>query len=159
MLTATRSLAIDEKILGVDHPETALQLENRAELLNSAGRFSEADGLGRRALAIWQREIGPEHPAVASALTIIGRSSLGMGNAREAITTLDRAYSIRQSLDPEPSRVAETGFLLAQAMWSKRASRQDAMTIALEAKKNYAEASNSQGVAEVTHWLASHDTY
>ena len=159
LMSSERSLAIDEKILGVDHPETGRQLENRAELLNSAGRFAEAYGLGRRALAIWQREIGPETPAVASVLTIIGRSSLGLGDAREAITTLNRAYSLRRSLDPEPSRLADTGFLLAQAMWSKRANHQDAVTIALDAKKSYAEASNAQGVAEVARWLASHDVY
>ena len=153
-----RAVAIDEKMLGIDHPETARQLENRAELLNLAGRFNEAEGLGRRALAIWQREMGADNPAVAGALTIIGRSSLGMGNARDAVTSLERAYSIRRAADPQPSRLAETEFLLAQAMWPKRASRPQAMSIAVDAKKNYDEASNKKGVVDVTHWLASHDS-
>jgi serine/threonine protein kinase/tetratricopeptide (TPR) repeat protein len=154
-----RSLAVDEKMLGIDHPETARQLENRAELLNTAGRFAEADGLGRRALAIWQREMGAENPETASVLTIIGKSSLGMGNTREALASLERAYLICRSADPEPSRLAETGFLLAQAMWSRRATRQDAMNIALDAKRNYAQASNQRGVMDVDHWLATHDSY
>jgi len=158
LVYSERAIAIDERAIGVDHPDTALQLENRADFLNIAGRFSEADGLGRRALAIWQREMGTDHPSTANALTIIGRSSLGIGNFRDAIATLERAYAIRSEFDPQPSRLAETEFLLAQALWSKRPSRK-AIEIALEAKAHYSQASNRKGVVDVTRWLATHDSY
>jgi len=154
-----RALAIEEKMLGLDHPETGRQLENRAELLNLAGRFGEADGLGRRALVIWQREMGADAPEVATALTSIGRSSLGLGNAREASASLERAYAIRQHVDPEPSRLAETAFLLAQAIWEKRGSRQEALKLAIEAKNQYASAPDTEGVAKVVRWLGTHDVY
>ena len=154
-----RAVAIDEKIVGVDHPDTALQLENRAEFLNAAGRFNEADGLARRALSIWQREMGPDDPLSATALTIVGRSSLAIGNIREATANLERAYAIRRRSDSDPSRLAETGFLLAQALWQKRMTRQQAITLAIEAKTNYAQVPNDEAAAEVSRWLAAHDSY
>jgi tetratricopeptide (TPR) repeat protein len=154
-----RAVAIDEKALGVDHPSTAVQLSNQADLLNLAGRFSEADGLARRALAIWEREEGADHPNAAFALTTIGRSSLGLGNVRDATSTLERAYSIRRNSDPDPANLAETEFLLAQTLWSKRASRQQALSLAVEAKNHYAQAANDDAAGEVAHWLATHDAY
>jgi tetratricopeptide (TPR) repeat protein len=154
-----RALAIDEKALGVDHPATAFQLANQAELLNLLGRFSEADGLGRRALAIWEREEGADHPMAAVALTILGRSALGLGNVRDATSTLERAYSIRRNSDPEPANLAETEFLLAQALWSKRTNRPQALTLAVEAKNHYTQLSNDEAAGEVTRWLATHDSY
>jgi serine/threonine protein kinase/tetratricopeptide (TPR) repeat protein len=154
-----RAVAIDEKALGVDHPSTAVQLSNQADLLNLAGRFSEADGLARRALAIWEREEGADHPNAAFALTTIGRSSLGLGNVRDATSTLERAYSIRRNSDPDPANLAETEFLLAQTLWSKRASRQQALSLAVEAKNHYAQAANDDAAGEVAHWLATHDSY
>jgi tetratricopeptide (TPR) repeat protein len=154
-----RALAIDEKALGVDHPSTALQLSNQADLLNLLGRFSEADGLGRRALAIWKREAGEDSPLVAVALTSIGRSSLGLGDAREAIAVLERAYAIRRSSDPEPNNLADTEFLLAQALWPKHAGRPQAINLAVEARAHYVKVPDTEAAAEVTRWLAAHDAY
>jgi hypothetical protein len=37
-----RSLAIREKALGPDHPDTALSLNNLAELYRNQGRYEEA---------------------------------------------------------------------------------------------------------------------
>jgi serine/threonine protein kinase/tetratricopeptide (TPR) repeat protein len=159
LVYSERALAIDEKTFGVDHPSTALQLSNQADLLNLLGRFSEADGLGRRALAIWEREAGGDSPLVAVALTSIGRSSLGLGNAREAALTLERAYSVRRNSDPERFNLAETEFLLAQALWPKLASRQRAINLAVEAKGHYIRVPDAEAAAEVTRWLAVHDTY
>ncbi len=154
-----RAVRIDEKNLGPDHPDTALQLENRADLLNVAGQFSEAAAFAHRALSVWERELGPDHPYTANALTILGRSCLGLVNVRDAVSTLERAYAIRQRFDPEPSRLAETEFLLAQALWQKRANRHHALTLAVEAKKNYTEVSNDAAVADVTRWLQEHDAF
>jgi tetratricopeptide (TPR) repeat protein len=44
-----RSLAIDEKALGPDHPGVATSLENLAGLYRATKRSSEADALEKRA--------------------------------------------------------------------------------------------------------------
>jgi hypothetical protein len=110
-------------------------------------------------MSIWEREMGADDPSVANALTTIGRSSLGMENVREAIANLQRAFAIYKRSDPQPSQLAETTFLLAQAMWQKRSGHREAVSFALEAKKNYSEARDDSQVAEVTRWLETHDVY
>ena len=59
-----RALAIDERILGPDHPAVARDLVNLAVLLQDGGRLAEAEALVRRALAIDERIYGPDHPSV-----------------------------------------------------------------------------------------------
>ena len=78
---------------------------------------------------------------------------------RDAASTLERAYSIRRNSDPDPANLADTEFLLAQALWSKRTSRQQALTLALDAKNHYGQAANDEAASEVTRWLAKHDSY
>ena len=46
------ALAIDEKVLGPEHPETATKLLNLAALLQATGNCAEARPLLQRALAI-----------------------------------------------------------------------------------------------------------
>ena len=57
-----RALAIRERALGPDHPDTAQSLNNLAVLYRDQGRLAEAEPLWQRALAIWERALGPEHP-------------------------------------------------------------------------------------------------
>ena len=64
-----RALAINEKSLGPEHPDIALNLNNLAELLRATNRLAEAEPLYRRALAIDEKSFGPEHPNVARAST------------------------------------------------------------------------------------------
>ena len=154
-----RAIGIYERSLGSDHPDTALQLANRAEFLNLAHRYDEAEPLARRALQIWERELGKDHPYVAHALTNLGRSYIGRGNARDAIPLLERAYSIRQRLDPEPSRLAETEFSLAQALWQHRPARRQALSLAFAARRSYASGADKQALASVETWLESHDAF
>ncbi len=47
-----RSLAIDEKALGPEHPAVATSLENYAALLRKTGRGAEAENKEARAKAI-----------------------------------------------------------------------------------------------------------
>ena len=57
-----RTLAIRERALGPDHPDTAQSLNNLAELYHSQGRLNEAEPLLQRALAIAEQALGPAHP-------------------------------------------------------------------------------------------------
>jgi len=57
-----RALAIREKSLGPEHPDTASSLNNLALLLQAQGDLAGARPLYERALAICEKTLGPAHP-------------------------------------------------------------------------------------------------
>jgi tetratricopeptide (TPR) repeat protein len=57
-----RALVIREKVLGPEHPGTALSLNNLGALLRSQGDLAGARPYFERALAIWEDQLGPDHP-------------------------------------------------------------------------------------------------
>ena len=56
-----RSLEIDEKALGPDHPDLAATLNNLAGLYQAQGRYQAAEPLYVRALKILDENLGPDH--------------------------------------------------------------------------------------------------
>ena len=64
-----RALAIWEKELGPDHPDTASSLNNLGYLLQAQGDLAGARPLYERALAIREKALGPDHPATPRAST------------------------------------------------------------------------------------------
>ena len=67
-----RALAIREKALGPEHPDTALSLNNLAVLLYSQGDTATARPYYARALAIREKALGPDHPDVRAGLPLRG---------------------------------------------------------------------------------------
>ncbi|CAN0150979.1 unnamed protein product, partial [Ectocarpus sp. 12 AP-2014] len=63
-----QSQAIDEKVLGLEHPSLAKALNNRAVLLADQGRYDEADLLYLRVNRVLEKTLGPDHPDLASSL-------------------------------------------------------------------------------------------
>ncbi len=56
---------VREEVLGGNHPDVAISLNNLAVLLSNTGRIEEAEPLLRRALQIRESNYGPEHPLTA----------------------------------------------------------------------------------------------
>jgi tetratricopeptide (TPR) repeat protein len=65
-----RSLSIQEKALGPDHPDEAPTLNFLAELYRTQGRYAEAEPLYKRSLTSWENALGPNDPNVAAVLII-----------------------------------------------------------------------------------------
>ncbi|MCP5009075.1 MAG: tetratricopeptide repeat protein [Aestuariibacter sp.] len=63
-----RALAIYEKVLGAEHPDTALSLNNLGFLLQTEGDYAAARPYYERAVAIYRRALGDVHP---TSITII----------------------------------------------------------------------------------------
>ncbi len=63
-----RALAIEEKVLSPDHPDSASTLNTLALLYQSQGRYGDAEPLFQRALTINEKALGPMHPRLAQAL-------------------------------------------------------------------------------------------
>ena len=58
----TRSLLINEKVLGPEPPHVATSLNNRARFYYAQAKYAEAEPLYKRSLAIREKVLGPEHP-------------------------------------------------------------------------------------------------
>jgi tetratricopeptide (TPR) repeat protein len=62
------SLQIRQKVLGPEHPETALSLNSLALLYWATGEYAKAEPLLQEALRIVQKVLGSEHPDTARSL-------------------------------------------------------------------------------------------
>jgi tetratricopeptide (TPR) repeat protein len=102
-----RALAIYEKVLGREHPDTANSLSNLANLLRVTNRLSEAEPLIRRALAISEKNLGPDHPTVAIRLNVLATLLQATNRRDEAEPLFRRALAISEkSLGPDHPTVA-----------------------------------------------------
>jgi tetratricopeptide (TPR) repeat protein len=89
-----RSLAILEKALGPDHPDTATSLNNLAVLYDNQGRYAEAEPLYQQALVILEEVLGPDHPNTARNLDNLATLYDSQGRHMEAEPLLQRALAI-----------------------------------------------------------------
>ena len=96
------ALAICEKALGPEHPDTATSLNNLALLLKDQGDFTGARPLYERALAIYEKVLGPEHPDTATSLSNLARLLHDQGDLAGARPLYERALAIyEKALGPE----------------------------------------------------------
>ena len=108
-----RVLAIREKLLGPEHPDTATSMNNLANALQEQGKdellspsesraqarfnlqaFTETESLFRKALAIQERTLGPDHPATANTLNNLSTYLDRRGRPQEAEPLQRRALAI-----------------------------------------------------------------
>lgn len=104
-----RALALCERTAGPEHHDTAIALDQLANLYNCQGRYTEAEPLLQRALAIGERALVPGHPETATILTDLGWLYRELGQYARAEPLLQRALAIRESgPGSEPHETAET---------------------------------------------------
>jgi hypothetical protein len=134
----------------------AVTLSNRAEYLVDAGRPDEAERLLPGVITSWESHVGPRDHGLGYPLTALGRARLALGRPKDAIAPLERANELREAAEPEKLLVAETRFALARALWDSNADRRRALTLADEARQNYAQlGTQPRSVALVDSWLAA----
>jgi tetratricopeptide (TPR) repeat protein len=104
-----RALAIREKALGPEHPDTATSLNNLARLLQNQGDPAGARPLCERALAIFEKALGPEHPHTATSLATLARLLLDQGDLAGARSPHERVLTIAEkALGPEHPETASS---------------------------------------------------
>jgi tetratricopeptide (TPR) repeat protein len=97
-----RALAIRERALGPDHPDTTLSLNNLAALLESQGDYAAARPLHERALAIRERALGLDHPDIATSLNNLAGLLRAQGDYAAARPLFERALAIwERALGPD----------------------------------------------------------
>jgi tetratricopeptide (TPR) repeat protein len=91
-----------------------MEFDEAARLLNQIGyylkqraEYAQAEPLYQRALAIWERTLGPEHQETATSLNNLAALYHEQGRYKEAAPLLRRALAIHEkALDPEHVRIA-----------------------------------------------------
>jgi tetratricopeptide (TPR) repeat protein len=73
----------------------AQSLNNLALLYRVQGQYGKAEPLYQRALAIWEKALGPEHPHLATGLENYAVLLRAIGRQEEAATMEARAQAIR----------------------------------------------------------------
>jgi tetratricopeptide (TPR) repeat protein len=112
-----RALAISEKVLGPEHPDTAQSLNNLALLLQAQGDLAAARPIHERALAISEKVLGPEHPDTATSLNNLAGLLQGQGDLAAGRRLLERALAIRKKvLGPEHPHTATSLNNLARVL-------------------------------------------
>jgi serine/threonine protein kinase/tetratricopeptide (TPR) repeat protein len=83
--SANAALAVQRDLFGKDSVEAGASLEVLMSILGTGlGDYRRADVVGREALEIRRRRLGPEHPQVSLTLNNLAVVQLGLGNYPEA---------------------------------------------------------------------------
>jgi tetratricopeptide (TPR) repeat protein len=95
-----RALAIREKVLGPDHPDTSAILNNLGLLYRAQGRYKEAEPLYQRALAIYEQVFPPDHSKTAAILDNMAQLYRAQERYEEAEPLYQRALAIYEQVLP-----------------------------------------------------------
>jgi tetratricopeptide (TPR) repeat protein len=93
-----RALAIRERVLGAEHPDTALSLNYLAMLLHVQGELAAARPLFERALAIRERVLGANHPDTAFGFDNLAMLLQAQGDLSAARILFERALTVRERI-------------------------------------------------------------
>ena len=94
-----------------------MTLHNLADTILPFERFPEAEALLRQALVIKERAYGPQHPAVAETLVVLGALYAARNEYALAESTLDRAlaiWAVAPPTDPMPEAEALANLALVR---------------------------------------------
>jgi len=93
-----RALAIREKVLRAEHPDTATSLNNLAFLYDRLGQSAQALPLFQRALAIREKVLGAEHPTTALSLNNLAGLYYSQGQSAQALPLFQQALAINEKV-------------------------------------------------------------
>ena len=106
---AERAVALYERALGPEHPDTATALDAVARVYRDQGEYAKAEPLWLRALAIREKALGPEHPDVGRLLAALGLLYSLQGQHAKAEPLLTRALAVQEkALGPEHTATASS---------------------------------------------------
>jgi|GEM_PF-5932547 len=93
-----RNLALNEKIYGAEHTETAAAYNNLGLLYNDMGNLEKALEMYQKDLAISEKVLGLEHPDTATTYNNLGVLYRTMGNHEQALEMHQKALAIREKV-------------------------------------------------------------
>ena len=103
-----QAVVLKQKVLGPDHPDVAISLDNVAMTLFMMDRIPEAIENNQRALTIIRKTLGPDHPRFADGLAIGAELMIEKGNYDEARRMAEQALAIgERELKPDHPLLAD----------------------------------------------------
>jgi hypothetical protein len=124
------------------------------------GRFREAREPAARALAIFERETGPNSGLIPYPLVTIGVSHLGTNEPALAIPLLERAAHIRETNETPPAMLGEAHFALGRALADAGADLSHARELVERARREYEQAPRTplveKDLGDIQRWLVEH---
>src|SRR4029450_3212910 len=84
--------------IGLEPLEAACRLEHLAVSLRAQGQYAEALASSQQALAVFEREVGPDHPDVANVLNNLAGIYQDQGEYAEAERLYRRAGEMAAAL-------------------------------------------------------------
>ena len=150
-----QALELLEDALG-EHPRVARALHELGRTRLASGDRPGARVDYERALRIWEKSRGKDHPDLAFGLTQIALLDLEEEQPKQAIERLERALKVRGRKGLKPVLLADTQFALARALWMSGEDHARARELASKAHEAYAEAGPeaADSLAHVNRWLA-----
>ncbi len=79
-----QALALRETVLGNEYPDTLMSMNNLAVVLNSQGKYKEAERIYRQELALAERVLGNEHPFTLTSINNLAEVLNSQGKYKEA---------------------------------------------------------------------------
>ncbi len=143
----------------------AISLNNLAALYQAKGDYGRAEPLYQRALALWEKALGSDHPDVAISLNNLAALYMGKGEYGRAEPLYQRALAIgEKALGPDHPDVAGSLNNLAALYWAmgrlpetfrfqRRAQEVDEKTLALLVSAG----SEAQNLIYVAKFQGQHD--
>jgi len=139
---------------GGNLPRLAMVLDLLGTIYRERGRAAAAVPLHERALQI--RTQTNDLAELPNTLTALGLALAATGNAAEARARLERAQTLRASIDSDPQQAATTAFGLARTLPPSAAAR--ARTLAMSAFEGFTQGGPRFDYErnEVRRWLDNH---
>jgi hypothetical protein len=88
-----KTLARTEKVLGAEHPDTLTSMNNLAGVLNSQGKYEEAESMNRQTLARREKVLGAEHPDTITSVFCLAHLLANRRRTEESIVHYNRAWT------------------------------------------------------------------
>jgi tetratricopeptide (TPR) repeat protein len=91
-------LADQERLLGLDHPDTLYSRNNLANAYQEAGRTGKAISLLDQTLAARERVLGPDHPSTLQSRNNLALAYQEAGRTEEAISLQEQTLTARERI-------------------------------------------------------------
>ena len=112
----TQSLAIYERLYGVDHMALAKPMKSLGLLYGNVDDWIKEKDLLARALVLEERQYGSDNIAVADTMAVLGRAYVAVGDIMEGKSLIEQALSIQERhYGADDVNVAHTLGLLGNA--------------------------------------------
>ncbi len=108
-----RALELQRRTLGADHTDSAVTMNDLADLYRTEGKYAQAEPLLTEALQIQQRVLGPDHPTTLVVMSNLAFVFLEQGRYASAEALYSKALEVQRRVlgDEHPSTLMTTSSL------------------------------------------------